>query len=53
MFDIYCPQHGTRVLLDLTSIESMVDTDTGLDVHFRCHCGYRGVWKTGHAVAAA
>ncbi len=51
MFDIYCPQHGTRVLLDLTSIESIVITTAGLDVHYQCHCGYRGVWATGHAAA--
>ncbi len=53
MFDVYCPQHGTRVLLDLTSIESIVSTNRGLNVHYRCHCGYEGVWTTGHKAAAA
>lgn len=53
MFDVYCPQHGSRVLLDLTSIDSIVHTTLGLDVHYRCYCGHEGVWTTGHKVAAA
>lgn len=52
MFAVHCPQHGTRVLLDLTSIESIVSRSRGLDVHYRCYCGYEGVWTTGHKAAA-
>jgi hypothetical protein len=53
MFDIYCPQHGSRVLLDVTALESIDDTDAGLAVHYHCTCGYEGVWVTGHKAAAS
>ncbi|HSF86307.1 MAG TPA: hypothetical protein VLG28_11725 [Acidimicrobiia bacterium] len=48
MFDVYCPQHGSRVLLGYSAIDSVANTDTGIHVRFRCDCGYRGVWVTGN-----
>ena len=47
MFDVYCPGHGSTVLLGIGSIESMANTDQGIRVAFHCDCGYRGVWVTG------
>lgn len=47
MFDVYCPDHGSRVLLFSGDIEAMLNTQEGVEVHYRCPCGYRGVWHTG------
>ena len=47
MFDVYCPQHGSHVLLGFSAIDSVDNTDTGIRVRFHCDCGYRGVWVTG------
>jgi hypothetical protein len=47
MFDIYCPRHRARVLLGSRSIESVVNTDDGIVVHWRCRCGEHGAFVTG------
>jgi hypothetical protein len=47
MFDVYCPQHGSTVLLGYSAIESLANTDEGIRVKFHCTCGYRGTWVTG------
>lgn len=47
MFDVYCPSHGSRVLLFSADIEAIRNTRGGIEVHYRCFCGYRGVWLTG------
>lgn len=47
MFDVYCPNHGCRVLLFSSDIEATANTREGIEVHYRCFCGYRGVWLTG------
>ncbi|HEX2023082.1 MAG TPA: hypothetical protein VHF00_00115 [Acidimicrobiales bacterium] len=44
MLIIECPRHDARVLLGLDSIEALVSTPEGTEVHWRCTCGERGVW---------
>ncbi len=44
MFSIDCPRHRSRVLVGLDSIEALVSTPEGIEVHWRCTCGERGVW---------
>ena len=44
MLIIDCPRHDARVLLGLDSIEALVSTPDGIEVHWRCSCGERGVW---------
>jgi hypothetical protein len=48
MFALHCPRHQTRVLLGARSIDSVVNTDAGIVVHWHCHCGWRGTVLTGH-----
>ena len=47
MFDVYCPEHGSRVLLFSREIKVVLNTSEGIEVHYRCFCGHRGVWLTG------
>ena len=47
MFDIYCPGHRSRVLLGNRSIESIVNTANGIELHWRCRCGATGTEHTG------
>ncbi len=47
MFDVYCPNHGSRVLLFSSDIEAIRNIREGIEVHYRCFCGHRGVWLTG------
>lgn len=49
MFDVYCPEHGSRILLFANDIEEIRNTENGVEVHYRCPCGYQGVWLTGRA----
>lgn len=47
MFDVFCPRHGAQVLLSVGNVEELRNTDRGIEVRFRCHCGHRGTWVTG------
>ncbi len=47
MFSVHCAGHGTEVLLSPTSIEALRNTRAGIEVHWRCRCGTRGVELTG------
>jgi len=47
MFSVDCPRHGTRVLLGLSDIDRINNTDHGIEVHYTCTCGYVGLWLTG------
>jgi hypothetical protein len=47
MFSVHCPAHGSRVLLSERAIEGIDRIETGLHVRWRCHCGERGVLRTG------
>jgi hypothetical protein len=51
VFDVFCPRHGARVLLSAGNVENLRNTDRGIEVRFRCHCGYRGTWVTGRRAA--
>jgi hypothetical protein len=50
MLSVQCPRHGRRMLLDLRQICGVVNTDHGIEVHYRCTCGHEGVWLTGARV---
>lgn len=47
MFDVYCPGHGCRILLFPSDIVKIRNTREGIEVNYRCFCGYEGVWHTG------
>ena len=47
MFSVFCPQHRSEVLLGNRGIERIVNDDTGIRVHWKCHCGHRGTPRTG------
>lgn len=49
MFAVFCPRHRRSVLLSTADIERLENRDDGIAVHFRCTCGYRGLWLTGAA----
>jgi hypothetical protein len=42
MFEIYCPDHGSHVLLDHSRIEALRTTPQGPVLDWRCWCGARG-----------
>lgn len=52
MFAPYCRHHGARVLLPMSAITALIRGPGGLEVHFVCHCGTVGVWRSGDDVAA-
>jgi hypothetical protein len=53
MFAPYCPSHGSRVLLFEENIERIVRTGDGLQIAYRCNCGYQGLWCPGNPLSAA
>lgn len=52
MYDIYCPGHGSVVLLTRHNIETFRNTDAGIEIGYRCDCGHSGTILTGRAAAA-
>ncbi len=52
MFTVHCPRHQARVLLGPRSIERLVTTADGVEVHWRCHCGAQGAHVTGRRAEA-
>lgn len=49
MFSVDCSGHGSPVLLGNRSIERLVNTDQGIELHWRCRCGTTGTVLTGRA----
>jgi hypothetical protein len=45
MFTVHCPTHRAEVLLGARSIEHLRNTDSGVELAWRCHCGTRGVLR--------
>ena len=43
MFTVECKGHGSRVPLSERSITRLVNTDHGIEMHWRCPCGTEGV----------
>ncbi len=44
---MHCPHHDGTVLLSEEAIVALELVEGGIDVHYRCTCGYEGVWRTG------
>jgi hypothetical protein len=43
MFDVYCYQHGCRVLLGPGNIEALINSpEGGVVLEWRCYCGATG-----------
>lgn len=49
MFAVHCPGHGSRVLIFSSGVERVRNTERGIEVDYRCTCGWRGTWLTGRA----
>jgi hypothetical protein len=53
MFSVMCPVHGRRVLLWPSRICQIRNTAAGIEVHYRCTCGHRGVLHPGGGLDVA
>jgi hypothetical protein len=42
MFEVYCPAHGTHVLLTTIRILVLTPAADGIVVDWRCWCGHHG-----------
>jgi hypothetical protein len=49
VFEIFCPNHRSRVLLTTSRIEALRNTPDGPIVDWRCWCGTRGSMANGRA----
>lgn len=47
MFDPTCSRCGKKVLLGFRSLEGIENTDRGINMTFRCHCGSKAYLHTG------
>lgn len=47
MFTVACQGHRSRVLLSERSITRLLNTDDGIELHWRCPCGTEGVEVLG------
>lgn len=48
MFEVYCPSHGSSVLLTTSRIEALRNTPEGPVVVWRCWCGTLGHMRGGN-----
>ena len=53
MFAIDCPRHQAKVLLGPRAVEQLVNTEDGVALRWRCHCGATGVETFGRAETTA
>ena len=53
MFDVFCRRHASRVLLSTDNIEALLNRPDGLELHWHCWCGERGVRQVHKVTAAA
>jgi hypothetical protein len=53
MFSVYCPGHRSEILLGRRSIDALRNTGDGIELHWTCRCGTRGVELTGRRRAPA
>jgi hypothetical protein len=53
MFAVHCPAHGGRVLIWTSLVEAVRNVADGIEVDYRCTCGYRGTWRTGRTSRVA
>jgi len=51
MFSVHCPKHGHEVLLGERRIESLHNSDAGIEVRWLCYCGHRGSFLTGRRLS--
>ena len=47
MFHVFCPVHGSDVVLGNRAIRGLVNTDLGIIVMLECTCGERIATVTG------
>jgi len=47
MLSISCPSHGSRVLVGIRRIRSLINTESGIVLVIECYCGMRVVLRTG------
>jgi hypothetical protein len=47
MFSVHCAGHGSRVILSNRQITGLVNTDRGIELHWRCACGTEGLELLG------
>ncbi|MDN5751287.1 MAG: hypothetical protein L0H64_22755 [Pseudonocardia sp.] len=50
MFTVFCPRHGTRVLLSERRVRAVHNTADGIVVEIECHDGARILTVTGRAL---
>jgi hypothetical protein len=51
VFEVYCPGHRSRVLLDMSRVEALHNTGDGPMLDWRCWCGTRGSLLRGRKPA--
>lgn len=47
MLSIYCPKHGSEVLVGTRQIRGFTNTEHGIAVEVECYCGHRVTGGTG------
>jgi hypothetical protein len=50
MFSVHCAGHRSRVILGNRHITGLVNTDHGIEMHWRCRCGHEGMELLGRLV---
>lgn len=51
MFTVHCAGHGSRVILSNRRITNLLNTPAGIELHWACTCGTRGVEVLGQLAA--
>ena len=49
MFSVYCPRHGSDVLLSESRINGLDNSAGDITVRWTCYCGHAGASHTGRA----
>ena len=49
MFSVYCPRHGSDVLLNESRISGLDNSGDAITLRWTCWCGHAGASHTGRA----
>ena len=53
MFKVFCPRHGSEVLLGYDNIVSISNGPDGVEMAWECYCGQHGHLVSAHPHAHA
>ena len=53
MMAVHCPVHEGTVLIWPSQLLGIHNSEHGIELTYRCHCGAQAIWHTGRGAAGS